>query len=104
MEISKKYIAIEGKSTSRDEAIKLCSDALHQAGFVEKEFYTDCITRENEYPTGLDMEIPVAIPHCKSQWINKNGICYLRLDKSVTFKRLDDDTEEIVTRHIFNGS
>lgn len=98
----KKYIAIEGNTTSRDEAIKLCGDALYQAGFVEKDFYIDCINRENEYPTGLDTKSPVAIPHCQSDLINTSGVCYLRLDQPVKFHRLDDDTQSIVTRHIFN--
>lgn len=96
------YYACEGQATSANEAITLCGDYLYRNGCVDKGFSTACIERENEYPTGIDCDIPVAIPHCKSLSIKQNAICYLRLQFPVKFKRLDDDEQTVCTRHIFN--
>lgn len=97
-----KYIAIEGEAVSCEEAIRLCGQALCAAGFVEAGFAQECVDREREYPTGLCTDIPVAIPHCKSKAIHKDGICYLRLKNPVVFRRMDDDEETVCTRSIFN--
>lgn len=97
-----KFIAIEGDVSSCEEAIQLCGRALCGAGFVADAFAQQCVDREREYPTGLCTDIPVAIPHCKSSAILKDGICYLRLREPVTFRRMDDDEETVSTRSVFN--
>lgn len=97
-----KYVVIRGSARNREEAILLCADALYAAGYVGTEFGKLCIDREKEYPTGLPTEIPTAIPHAKDERISQSSICFLRLEKPVAFKRMDDDTEEIRTDMIFN--
>ncbi|MGN1007560.1 MAG: PTS sugar transporter subunit IIA [Butyricicoccus sp.] len=102
MNSENKYIAIEGQALSCEEAIELCGQALCRAGYVAEGFSQACIDREKEYPTGLCTDIPVAIPHCKSETILHDGVCYLRLKEPVEFRRMDDDEETVVTRSIFN--
>lgn len=102
MEAEHRYIAVEGRAGSGEEAIKLCGRALWRAGLVEEAFYQECIDREREYPTGLCTDIPVAIPHCRSEAIKVSGVCYLRLKEPVVFRRMDDDEEVVTTRSIFN--
>lgn len=99
---SEKVIALQGRADSREEAIRLCGQALCQAGIVKESFIEDCIRREREYPTGICTDVPVSIPHCKSDAILQSGVCYLRLDQPVEFRRMDDDEETIMTRSIFN--
>lgn len=96
------FIAIEGDASDAEGAIKLSASALHDSGYVSAGFAQACIERELQFPTGICSEIPVALPHCTSNEILKNGICYLRLSEPVIFRRMDDDQEEIETRHIFN--
>lgn len=96
------YLAIEGCAVNAEEAIRLCGKALQDADCVEDDFVQGCIQREKEYPTGICSEIPVAIPHCQSDRIHRNAVCYLRLEKPVEFYRMDDDEETISTRHILN--
>ena len=102
MEEKQKFIVIEGSVQNSEEAIRMCGEAFCKAGYVGEAFIEDCIKREKEFPTGLCTDIPVAIPHCKSEAINESGICYLRLEKPVTFQRMDDEEESIRTRSIFN--
>lgn len=96
-----KFFAIEGLANNANEAINLCASALRENGCVTEDFARDCIDREKEYPTGIPSKAPVAIPHCFTDSILDDAICYLRLENPVTFKRMDDDAEEIQTRHVF---
>lgn len=97
-----KYIVIRGTAGNKEEAIMLCADALHKAGYVSREFGELCINREKNYPTGLPTAIPTAIPHAKDEKITQSSICFLKLDKPVKFSRMDDDSEEICTDMVFN--
>lgn len=97
-----KYLVIRGKAVNAEEAIRLCGSTLYEAGIVSKEFGECCVEREKNFPTGLPTEIPTAIPHAKVEGIVQNAICFLKLDNPVTFRRLDDDTEEVQTDMIFN--
>lgn len=97
-----KVIALEGRADDREEAIRLCGQALCRAGIAKDAFAEGCVRREREYPTGICTDIPVAIPHCRSDAILKSGVCYLRLEEPVEFGRMDDDEETVMTRSIFN--
>ena len=97
-----RYLVIHGTAKNSEQAIKLCGEALYKAGIVRKDFGDLCAKREKDFPTGLPTEIPTAIPHVKDEGITQNAICLLKLNCPVTFKRLDDDTEEVKTDMIFN--
>lgn len=97
-----KYLVIHGNAKSNEEAISMCGNALCEAGLVGKNFADKCKVREKDYPTGMPTEIPVAIPHCKDEGIIENSICFLKLDKPVVFRRMDDDNESVETDMIFN--
>ena len=97
-----RYIVVNGYAKDAEEAIMLCGNALHAAGIVDSKFGSKCYLREKNFPTGLPTKIPVAIPHCKDDSITENAICILRLDKPVTFYRMDDDEAKIETNLIFN--
>lgn len=101
-ERQKGFLAIEGAAATAEDAIRLCGAALERAGYVTDAFAQGCIDREVNYPTGICTEIPVALPHCKSEAILKSAICYARLDTPVSFRRMDDDEESVKTRHVFN--
>ena len=74
------YLAIEGEAKDWEEAIRLCGQAIADAGYADETFMNACIEREKEYPTGLPSEVPVAIPHSK----------------------VDSDEESIETTAVFN--
>lgn len=98
----KLYLACEGMAATAEEAIHLCGEKLEQAGCVTSAFAQECIERERIFPTGLCTEVPVALPHCKSDAIIRSALCYLRLREPVEFRRMDDDERVVETRHIFN--
>jgi PTS system galactitol-specific IIA component len=96
------YIVIKGHAEDNYKAIGLCADALCNAGCVTEDFKNNCIDREKNFPTGLPFEMPVAMPHSKSSAVNKDAICLLILDKPVTFYRMDEETEKLDAKMVFN--
>lgn len=98
----KVYLSCDGSAATAQDAIRLCGDALEKAGCVTGAFAQGCIDREADYPTGLCTQIPVALPHCKSDAILHSALCYLRLNEPVEFRRMDDDELTVSTRHVFN--
>ncbi len=96
------YLATEGCAADWEEAIRLCGSHLMEYGSVGQDFVDGCVEREKEYPTGLPSDIPVAIPHCRSDAVRENSICFLRLKHPVRFQRMDDDMEYVEPRLIFN--
>lgn len=97
-----RYLVIHGTANNREEAIRMCGDALHKEGLVGEQFGNLCVMREREFPTGLPTVIPTAIPHVKDDGILENSICFLKLENPVSFKRMDDDSMQIETDMIFN--
>ena len=97
-----KYFAIEGHANTDFEAIHLCAQKLKEEGYVTDQFESNCINREKEYPTGLPTVGPVAMPHSEASGVVKNAICMLKLDKPVCFRRMDDETEDISAKMVFN--
>ena len=84
------------------EAIRLCGEALVAKGYTDESFIAGCIEREAEYPTGLPSVVPVAIPHCQCDGIKESSICVLRLTEPVKFYRMDDASEHVETKLVFN--
>jgi len=98
-----KYVGIEqDKVSDAAEAIRLCGEALVAKGYTDETFITGCINREAEFPTGLPSAVPVAIPHCQCDGIKESSICVLRLSEPVKFYRMDDASEFVETKLIFN--
>lgn len=97
-----KYLVIHGDAKDKFEAIAMCGNALCKAGYAAETYAGKCQEREKDFPTGLPTDYPVAIPHCKDEGVTENAICFLKLDKPVSFSRMDDDQESIETDMIFN--
>ncbi|MCI6660542.1 MAG: PTS sugar transporter subunit IIA [Peptoniphilaceae bacterium] len=96
------YVIVDATAKSKEEAIQICGQALQEEGLVEEDFAKLCLEREKEFPTGLPAKIPTAIPHAKSDRIHDNGICVLRLQKPVTFFRMDEDQKALDVEIVFN--
>lgn len=93
---------IEGDAKNKEEAIKLTADVLRTNDCVKDGFYESCIQREKDYPTGLTEYCPVAIPHTTKEYVNKEAICVLKLNKPVHFSSMEDWNKIIDVKTIFN--
>ena len=93
---------IEGEAENWQEALRLTADRLQQEGCVKDDFYECFKKREEEYPTGLTENCPVAIPHTTKDHVIKQAICALRLRHPVMFQRMDDPDEQVEVKYVLN--
>ncbi len=93
---------IEGEAENWQEALRLTADRLRQEGCVKDDFYECCKKREEEYPTGLTENCPVAIPHTTKDHVIKQAICALCLRHPVMFQRMDDPDEQVEVKYVLN--
>lgn len=98
----KDVFVIEGCPENWEKAIELTSSKLYNEGCVKNSFFNACIEREKVYPTGLDTEMPVAIPHTDAIHVISPAICVLVLKKPVIFSRMDDERESVEAQFVFN--
>ncbi len=93
---------IQGYAQDWKEALKLTGTHLYENGCVVEEFWEKCAEREVEFPTGLTEFCPVAIPHASKEYVLKQAICALKLEKPVSFKSMADWDQDIDVRYVLN--
>lgn len=93
---------IEGEAETWQEALKLTADKLLEKGCVRDDFYESCVSRELNYPTGLTVNYPVAIPHTTKEYVLKQAVCMLRLKAPVHFRSMENINQEIPVRYVLN--
>ena len=88
-----------------DNQIKLFEkmyEKLYSSGCVKSSFLDGIVTREAEYPTGLEFNgVGFAIPHTDSVNVNKSQICFASLDKPIIFKDMTDKNHNIEVNLVF---
>lgn len=86
------------------ETIKSAGTVLLDNNCVKEEFINACIDRETDYPTGLMLPSNkgVAMPHGKSEYVLEDSISVLRLNKPVVLHRMEDVSQTVEVRLVFN--
>lgn len=83
--------------TSKEEALSFMCKQLYVNGYVKEGYTESLLSREIEYPTGLNTSSPkVAIPHTDYNLVNESTICVMTLDKELTFSSMEDSNQEIL--------
>ncbi len=95
-------LIIDGNPRTYEEALALTFTALHDAGYVEKTFLRGCIDREKTFPSGLETEIHVAIPHTTPDHVKEPALCVLRLENPVPFGNMGDPEQTVQAEFVFN--
>lgn len=95
-------VVIDGEAKTWEEAIHLTAGALLEKGYVMDTFEENCVKREKVFPTGLNTELPIAIPHTESEYVLKSAICFLRLKHPVTFVNMESDPETVEANYVLN--
>ena len=97
-----KMIVIDGEAQNWEEAIRLTAGELCRKGCVTGQFSEHCIEREKKFPTGLEMEVPIAIPHTESEYVVQTAICFLRLKNPVRFVNMEDAEGTLEVKYVLN--
>lgn len=100
-------IVYVSKANSRREVFKEVSDDLFKRGYVKESFLDNLNTREDAYPTGVDMtpvstDYPnVAIPHTEANFVYKRKIVPVKLENPIQFHNMIDPSQKIEVEFLF---
>ena len=83
------------------DAIKLMGKVLIKKGIVKKGFIDAVIKREEEFPTGLNTPIPIALPHTGYNFSIKEGFSIAILKQPVEFKDMGDSQRILKVKIVF---
>jgi Phosphotransferase system mannitol/fructose-specific IIA domain (Ntr-type) len=78
---------------------KICSRA-EEKGYVTSKFAEDLLSREAEFPTGLNTPVPIAIPHIGTN-CNKSFFSFATLKKPIDFENMDGSEGMVPVRIVF---
>ena len=90
------------RQTFRDsaQAIGTLANLAKGQGLVEDLYIERIQQRELEYPTGLEMPVPLAIPHIAAG-CNQPFVSIATLEKPVAFKSMDRSGDDVMVKIIF---
>lgn len=76
--------------TDKDELLKFVAKQASKLGYTDskKKLYESFVEREAEYSTGLQEGF--AIPHAKTDFVNRVGIIYVRTNSIDNWETYDD--------------
>lgn len=89
-----------GTAKNWEEVLHYFADLAMKNGFAKAGFDDALIQREKEFPTGLPMEIPIAIPHAYPEYINQPGIGIALLQPPVNFRQMGSEEEIWLPVHL----
>ena len=86
-------ILLDGKNTYKDVET-LLAERLVQLGYAKDSFPKAIVSREENFPTALDVGgYNAAIPHCDVDNVVTPAICVGILQEPVEWRRMDDPDE-----------
>lgn len=95
-------VQLEGTFSNKEELFEKVSEELLEKGLVTHNFLKAIKNREEEYPTGLQLEnMSIAIPHTDVEYIIKPFVYVCTLKKAIHFLQMgtsdmDVDAEAVL--------
>lgn len=83
---------------SSTETIKLLANALIRNGFAREGLVKGVLSREKKFPTGINTEIPIAIPHSGPEFTIRKGLAIATLKNPVKFHEMRDPEKSLDVR------
>lgn len=102
MYLDKELCLFQLEVKNQNELFQVMSEQLVNAGSVKDSFLEGITNREQEFPTGLEVnQIGFAIPHTDSTHVNSSQICFASLKEPLVFSDMTDKSHEIPVRLVF---
>jgi PTS system galactitol-specific IIA component len=73
------------EATTSEALLEIMGERAVEAGFASPSFTTALIEREGQYPTGLPLPVPAAIPHTDPQHVLRSGLAVALVDPPIRF-------------------
>lgn len=98
----KKIALFNQKAENKEEALALLAEEFIKADVVEDNFLQGILAREKVFPTGLELnKMGAAIPHTDPEYVKRNQIGFMTLEKPVTFQFMGDVSQDVEVSIIF---
>ena len=99
--IREELVFLDLDSKDRSDLFQQLSAVLLKKGFVQESFHDFLSSREDEYPTGLELDgYNVAIPHGNPEFVKKPFIAVVRTAEDIQMYKMDNPDEAIPV-HLF---
>jgi activator of the mannose operon (transcriptional antiterminator) len=94
----KSLIFLQISVNSSREVIELLESALVKQGFAKEGAVRGALSREEKYPTGINTDIPIAIPHGGSEFTIRKGFAIATLKNPVKFREMGNSAKVLDVR------
>jgi PTS system galactitol-specific IIA component len=84
-----------------EDALRCVAKTAINLDLVHSGWLEAVIAREKDFPTGLPMVIPVAIPHTESVHVKADGFGFFRLASPVVWGEMGSIDETVSVRMLF---
>ena len=96
------FLVLKVNKKTRQEVLKVLSDAAIEAGYARPGYHRAILEREEKYPTGLHIPlVGVAIPHADAEWAIKPSVTIGILEEPVAFQPMDGAGGDVQTGLVF---
>ncbi|RIE16275.1 BglG family transcription antiterminator [Candidatus Cryosericum septentrionale] len=93
-----RLIFLQISVNSSREVIKLLGNVLIKNGFAKDGLVEDILSREKKFPTGINTDIPIAIPHTSPEFTIKKGLAIATLKNPVKFREMGNPQKSLDVR------
>ena len=100
MMINEDLILLHQNFENAQGAISTLSILAKKQGLVDETYLPAILEREENFPTGLELPVNIAIPHIDTG-VKRSFVSIATLDKPVTFLNMDLSGDTLETKIIF---
>lgn len=101
MEFQKNCFYSNCNCSSKEELLTKMSQGLIKNHFVSENYYDKIMEREEKYPTGVQSEVPFAMPHTDPEYVIEDSISIAILNKPVVFQDMSDPEKFVLAQVVF---
>ncbi|MDD3404010.1 MAG: PTS sugar transporter subunit IIA [Hespellia sp.] len=100
MMTNENLILLHQKFDNYEGAIKAMEKLAKNQCLIDDDYLPAILTREADYPTGLELPVPIAIPHIDTG-VKRSFVSITTLDEPVVFKSMDRSGDDVEARIVF---
>lgn len=100
-------LTFTSKQTTTNKVFSEIAKELLKRNLVTTDFLENLISREESYPTGMDMSIVspnlpnIAIPHTETEFVKTCAIIPIKLETPISFYNMISPQEQLEVTYLF---
>lgn len=100
--IQESLVFVQKNYQSKEELFEDVYQSAFNQGYVRKDFLERVQAREEEFPTGIQLEtIGAAIPHTDSECVLQEFVAVITNETAVAFQQMDDKNQVTQAKIVF---